>query len=115
MARVWRRFKATTDSNHQLEVAPSILSRACYVSRANQAWFGDITYIWTRQGWLYLTVLNDLHALRIVGWAMSEQIDRHLVLGVLRMAIGTRRPVAGLVLHTVRGSKYASRDYRLAL
>ena len=76
---------------------------------------GDITYIWTRQGWLYLAVLIDLHARRVVGWAMSPQIDRHLVLGALRMAIGTRRPKAGLLHHTDRGSQYASRDYRQAL
>ena len=65
---------------------------------------GDITYIWTRQGWLYLAVLIDLHARRVVGWAMSPQIDRHLVLGALRMAIGMRRPTAGLLHHTDRGS-----------
>ena len=115
VARARRLFKATTDSNHQLEVAPNLLSRAFHASRPNKAWVGDITYLWTRQGWLYLAILIDLHARRVVGWAMSEQIDRHLVLGALRMAIGMRRPKAGLLHHTDRGSQYASRDYRQAL
>jgi transposase InsO family protein len=70
VARARRHFKATTDSNHQLEVAPNLLSRAFHASRPNKAWVGDITYIWTRQGWLYLAVLIDLHARRVVGWAM---------------------------------------------
>ena len=113
--RARKRFKATTDSQHTLKVAPNLLDRAFQVAGPNQAWVGDITYIWTRQGWLYLAVLLDLHSRRVVGWATSALIDRHLVLAALRMALGTRRPPPGLLHHTDRGSQYASGDYQDAL
>jgi transposase InsO family protein len=113
--RAQRRFKVTTDSAHTFDVAPNILDRNFSAASPNQAWVGDITYVWTREGWLYLAVLIDLHSRRVVGWGISEHIDRHLVLDALAMALGTRRPAPGLVHHTDRGSQYASNDYRKAL
>lgn len=114
-ARGRRRFKATTDSRHRFAVAPNVLQRNFAAERPNEAWVGDITYVHTRQGWLYLAVLLDLHSRRVVGWATSRFIDRTLFLSALRMALGARRPQAGLVHHTDRGSQYASNDYRKAL
>lgn len=114
-ARGRRKFRATTDSNHTHEVAPNLLERNFSTTQANTAWVGDITYVPTREGWLYLAVLIDLYSRRVVGWATGQHIDRHLVLRALHMAIGLRRPARGLIHHTDRGSQYASRDYRQAL
>lgn len=114
-ARGRRRFKATTDSRHRHPIAPNLLERDFSPAGPNQAWVGDITYIPTRQGWLYLAVLVDLWSRRVVGYATSARIDRHLVLDALKMAQGLRRPAPGLVHHTDRGSQYASNDYRAAL
>lgn len=105
----------TTDSNHRLPVAPNLLGRAFERTAPNQAWVGDITYVRTDEGWLYLATLLDLYSRKVVGWSMSDKIDRHLVLGALEMAALTRRPGAGLIHHTDRGSQYASADYRQAL
>lgn len=114
-ARGRRRYRATTDSNHSFDIAPNVLQRNFSASRPNKVWVGDITYIPTREGWLYLAVLIDLHSRRVVGWSIAERIDRHLVLGALRMALGARKPPRGLIHHTDRGSQYASNDYRRAL
>lgn len=105
----------TTDSNHRLPVAPNLLDRAFERSAPNQAWVGDITYVRTDEGWLYLATLLDLYSRKVVGWSMSDKIDRHLVLGALEMAAFNRKPAAGLIHHTDRGSQYASGDYREAL
>ena len=94
---------------------PNLRSSAFHANRRNKAWVGDITYVWTRQDWLYLAVLITLHARHVFGCAMSEQVDCCLVIGALRMPIGTRHPKAGLLHQTDRGSQYASRDYRQAL
>lgn len=111
-----RRFvPKTTDSNHALPVAPNILDRSFNQTAPDQAWVGDITYIRTSEGWLYLATLLDLYSRRVVGWAMSDTIDRHLVLDALKMAVVNRRPGPGLIHHTDRGSQYASGDYRKAL
>lgn len=111
-----RRFvPKTTDSNHALPVAPNLLDRNFHQAAPDQAWVGDITYVRTGEGWLYLATLLDLHSRRVVGWAMSETIDRHLVLDALKMAVVNRRPSSGLIHHTDRGSQYASGDYRKAL
>ena len=111
-ARGRRRFKATTDSKHAFPIAPNILARNFTAELPNQAWVGDITYVPTREGWLYLAVLIDLYSRKVVGWAMSSRIDRKLVLTALSMAKGQRRPRPGLVHHTDRGSQYASEDYQ---
>lgn len=107
-----RRFKATTDSNHALPVAENILDRKFEVDAPNVAWVTDITYVWTSEGWLYLAAILDLFSRRVVGFAMSERIDRALVLEALTAAVGRRVPNAGLVHHSDRGSQYASNDYQ---
>jgi putative transposase len=110
-----RRFKATTDSKHALPVAENVLDRKFEVEAPNVAWATDITYVWTSEGWLYLAAILDLFSRRVVGFAMSERIDRQLVLDALRDAVGRRLPNAGLVHHSDRGSQYASGDYQNAL
>lgn len=107
-----KRGPVTTDSRHGYGVAPNVLARHFNVVQPNQAWAGDITYIWTAEGWLYLSVLLDLYSRRVVGWAMSSQIDTSLVEDALQMALGRRQPSTGLVHHTDRGSQYASHAYR---
>ena len=110
-----RRFKATTDSKHNLPVAENVLDRKFEADAPDIAWATDITYVWTAEGWLYLAAILDLFSRRVVGCAMSDRIDRALVLDALRMAVGRRVPNAGLVHHSDRGSQYASGDYQTAL
>ena len=117
IARRKRRFRpTTTDSNHRQPVAENLLNRSFERTSPNQAWVGDITYIPTGEGWLYLAVLIDLFSRRVVGWAMSDRIDRQLTLNALEMAIVNRgRAVKDVLHHSDRGSQYASADYRQAL
>ena len=110
-----RRFKATTDSKHALPVAENVLDRNFEVDAPDVAWATDITYVWTAEGWLYLAAILDLFSRRVVGFAMSEHIDRALVIEALRVAVGRRVPNAGLMHHSDRGSQYASGDYQAAL
>ena len=110
-----RRFRTTTDSNHNLPIAPNLLKRDFTALRPNQSWVTDITYLWTQQGWLYLAIVIDLFSRRVVGWATSRNVDRHLALDALNMALVNRRPGKGLVHHSDRGSTYASDDYRNVL
>ncbi len=109
------RFTATTDSQHKQPVAPNILLRAFQVPTLNTVWVGDVTYIWTWAGWLYLAVIIDLASRRVVGWASSERNDTALAVAALEAAIASRRPRRGLLHHTDRGSPYASRAYREVL
>jgi len=110
-----RRFKATTDSGHALPVADNILDRTFEVDAPDVAWVTDITYVRTDEGWLYLAAILDLFSRRVVGHAMSERIDRELVLRALRDAVGRRDPDEHLLHHSDRGSQYASGDYQVAL
>ena len=110
-----RKFKVATDSQHNLPVAPNLLAGRFSWERPDQAWAGDITNISTEEGWLYLAVLLDLCSRRVVGWAMSQRITRHLTLKALQMAVQRRRPLPGLIHHTDQGSQYASQDYQNAL
>lgn len=102
----------TTDSRHGYGVAPNILNREFNVTKPNEAWVGDITYLWTQEGWLYLAVLLDLYSRKVVGWSLSSHVDADLVKGALEMAIGRRHPEPALIHHTDRGSQYASHAYR---
>jgi putative transposase len=106
------RGPVTTDSQPGYGVADNVLARQFDVAQPDQAWAGAITYIWTAEGWLYLSVLVDLYSRKVVGWAMSRQIDTARVHKSLEMALGRRRPAAGLVHHSDRGSQYASHTYR---
>jgi len=110
-----RRFRATTDSQHRFPVAPNVLMRDFDVEAPNIAWVADITYLATLEGWLYLAVILDLFSRKVVGYAMSERIDRELVLEALRKALVQRPGTLDLVQHSDRGSQYASHDYRDAL
>jgi putative transposase len=115
VARMRRRFRTTTDSKHDFPIAPNVLDRDFTASAPDRAWVTDITFLWTAQGWLYLAAILDLFSRRVVGWATSQNVDRHLALAALDTALARRRPAAGLVHHSDRGSTYASSDYRKAL
>ena len=110
-----RRFRATTDSRHRLAVAENRLERRFDVDRPNAVWAADITYIWTKEGWLYLAVVLDLFSRRIVGWSMQKTLERSLVLHAMYMALRSRQPGPGLLHHSDRGSQYASGDYQALL
>ena len=114
-ARIKRRFVKTTDSKHDFPIAPNLLQRDFTADAPNEVWVGDITYLDTREGWLYLAVLIDLYSRRVVGWAMSERLDTALAMGALNMALARRKPPRGLTHHTDRGCQYASHDYRRLL
>ena len=111
-ARQRRRFVATTDSTHQFRVAPNLLHRNFEASAPNKVWAGDVTFISTAEGWLYLAVLIDLFSRRVVGWAMSDKNDEALTSKALQMAIDQRAPARGLIHHTDRGTTYASTEYQ---
>ena len=104
-ARQKRRFKRTTDSHHAFPIAPNLLEQDFSAERPNQKWNADISYVWTSEGWLYLAVVLDLFARRVVGWAVSDRLHKELALEALRKALAIRRPGEGLTHHA--DSKYA--------
>jgi putative transposase len=110
-----RKYKVTTDSNHTLAVAPNLLDRDFSATAPNQKWAGDITYIWTSEGWLYLAVILDLYSRRIIGWAVSSRMKRDLAIQALDMAVALRQPPKDRIHHTDRGSQYCSHDYQKRL
>jgi transposase InsO family protein len=110
-----RKFRVTTDSKHNLPVAPNRLQRQFTVTRPDAVWLSDITYVWTREGWLYLAGVLDLYSRRIVGCAMSHRVDGDLTLTALRQALGRRWPQPGLLHHSDQGKQYAARDYQQLL
>lgn len=111
-----RRFRVrTTDSNHDQPIAPNRLAEAPAPKAPNQLWAADITYVASAQGWVYVAAILDLYSRRIVGWAVSSQINTALVLAALERARCHRQPPAGLIFHSDRGVQYASREYRSAL
>jgi transposase InsO family protein len=114
-ARRRRCLRMTTRSAAGHPVAPNHLNRQFSVHHLNTVWAGDITYLWTREGWLYLAVLLDLCSRRIVGWACSDRITRELALSALAMAVQQRRPSQGLLHHSDRGSQYTCADYQAEL
>lgn len=114
-ARHKKKFRATTDSRHNLPVAPNLLAQRFVAEGPDEVWLADVSYIWTDEGWLYLACVLDLCSRLIVGWAMSERNDRKLVMSALGMAYFRRRPAHGLIHHSDRGSVYCSRDYQRLL
>lgn len=114
-ARQKHRFKKTTDSHHAFPVAPNIIAQDFAATGPNQKWGADISYIWTREGWMYLAVVLDLFARRVVGWAVSDRLHRRRALQALEKAITMRRPPKGLIHHSDRGSQYCSLDYQARL
>ena len=111
-----KRFRvSTTDSNHDFPVAPNVVNRDFAAAKADEVWLTDITYVPTREGWLYLAAVEDLYSRRVVGWSMGTAMESRLVADALEMAVKQRYPDAGLVAHSDRGSQYASEHYRRAL
>jgi len=111
-AKAARKYKATTNSNHNLPVAPNLLEQDFTATAPNQKWVSDITYIATDEGWLYLAVVLDLYARRVVGWAMSERMTATLVCDALQMALWRRKRPSGVIVHSDRGSQYCSSAHR---
>lgn len=114
-AKAARKFRAPTNSNHTLPVAENLLQQNFSAQRPNQVWVGDITYIGTDEGWLYLAVVMDLFSRKVVGWSMSERMTATLVCDALRMALFRRKRPRGTIMHTDRGSQYCSREHRALL
>jgi putative transposase len=114
-ARHKRRFKATTDSKHALPVAANVLERNFAAALPNRVWSADLTYVWTDEGWLYLAVVLDLFNREVVGWAIKPRMSSDIVIDALTMAWFRRRPEAGLIHHSDRGSQYASQAFQAKL
>jgi transposase InsO family protein len=114
-AKAAHKYKATTNSNHNLPVAPNLLEQDFSATAPNQKWVSDITYIATDEGWLYLAVVLDLHSRLVVGWAMSERMTAKLVCDALQMALWRRKRPRGVIVHSDRGSQYCSGDYQRLL
>lgn len=110
-----RKYKATTNSSHDKQVAENFLNQKFQSKELNKIWVSDITYIWTKEGWLYLTVILDLFSRRIVGWSTSEKISANFVLAAIRQALLNRTPVEDMIFHSDRGSQYASEDVKSLL
>ena len=114
-ARTRKRFVRTTDSKHALAVARNVLDRSFDPEGPNESWCADITYVGTREGWLYLAVVVDLFRRKVVGWSRDDSMESRLVVDALSMALARRRPGAGLLAHSDRGSQYASEHYQRVL
>ena len=112
IARYPKRFKVTTDSNHNEAISPNRLDRHFDVAAPNQVWTTDITYVWTLEGWLYVAVVIDLFSRQVVGWAIDDHMRTSLCVKALQMAFWRRKPEAGVLHHSDRGSQYASQEYR---
>jgi putative transposase len=115
VAKTARKFRCTTDSNHDLPVAENLLERDFSPAAANETWVTDITYIPTREGWLYLAAVEDLYSRRVVGWSMADHLESRLVVDALELAVQRRLPQEGLLAHSDRGSQYASEHYQRLL
>lgn len=114
-AKAATKFKVTTDSKHDMPVAPNHLGRDFHAPAPNQKWVGDITYLWTDEGWVYLAVLIDLFSRAVIGWSLSHRMTRQLVCDTLTMALWRRGFPKGVLLHSDRGSQYCSADYQQLL
>lgn len=114
-AKQKKKFKVTTDSKHSLPVAPNLLNRQFKVDEPDKVYVADLTYIWTQEGWLYLAVVLDLFSRQVVGWSLNSRMTKQLVMDALRMAYWRRKPGAGLLFHSDRGSQYCSCDFQKML
>ena len=114
-AKAAKKYKATTNSNHTLPVAPNLLEQNFEADVPDQKWVSDITYIWTEEGWLYLAVVLELFSRRVVGWAMAERMTAVLVCDALKMALWRRKLPKGVIVHSDRGSQYCSAAHRKLL
>lgn len=114
-AKAAKKFKVTTDSKHSLPVAPNILGRDFSATAPNQKWVGDITYLWTDEGWMYLAVIVELFSRAVIGWSLSQRMTRKLVCDALTMALWRRGFPKGVLVHHDRGSQYCSAEYQQLL
>jgi putative transposase len=112
VAKAARKFKVSTDSNHRLPVAPNLLGQNFDADKPNQKWAGDITYLYTSEGWLYLAVMIDSHSRAVIGWSMSTRMTADLVCDALSMTLWHRGFPKGVIVHSDRGSQYCSKTYR---
>lgn len=114
-AKAAKKYKATTNSNHKLPVAPNVLNQDFSAEKPNIKWVSDITYIWTDEGWLYLAVVMDLYSRMVLGWAMSDRMTSALVIDAMKMALWRRKMPRNVIVHSDRGSQYCSHDYQSLL
>ena len=114
-SKVRRKYRVTTDSKHHFPIAPNLLERNFTAEAPDKVWVSDITYLATRTGWLYLTVIIDLFSRMVVGWALSSSLSHEMVVTALKRAINRRRPGDGLIFHSDRGVQYACADFRKEL
>lgn len=114
-SKIRRKYRVTTDSKHTFPVSPNLLERKFTAAAPDKAWVSDITYLATRTGWLYLTVIIDLFSRLVVGWALSSSLSHEMVIAALKRAICRRRPGKGLIFHSDRGVQYACADFRKEL
>jgi transposase InsO family protein len=114
-AKAAKKFKATTNSKHNLPVAPNVLQQDFTAANPNEKWVGDITYLWTDEGWMYLATVIDLYSRMVVGWAMSERMTAALVCDALTMALWRRDRPKSVIFHSDRGSQYCSHDFQRLL
>ncbi len=112
VAKAARKFKATTNSNHKLPVAPNLLEQNFHAGKPNQKWVSDITYISTDEGWLFLAAVMDLYSRKLIGWSLSERMTSALVTDALMMALWNRKMPKGVIVHSDRGSQYCSKVYQ---
>ena len=110
-AKTKRKFKATTDSRHSFPVAPNLLNQNFETDAPNKIWAGDISYIQTDEGWLYLAVLMDLYSRKIIGWSMKSTLAKEIVLDALLMAVWRRNPKQEVIIHSDQGSQYGSDEW----
>jgi transposase InsO family protein len=115
LAKTKKKFKVTTDSKHNLNVSPNLLARNFNPETVNQAWCGDITYIHTNEGWLFLATVIDLYSRKIIGWSMNKRMKKSLVVDAIDMALRKRKTATGLIFHSDRGSQYCSIEFRKVL
>ena len=111
-AKAAKKFKATTNSNHSLPVAPNLLQQNFSAAKPNEKWVSDITYLWTNEGWVYLAVVLDLYSRKVVGWSTAARMTTDLVSSALKNALEERNYPTGVILHSDRGSQYCSHDYQ---
>jgi len=114
-AKAAKKFKATTNSNHKLPVAPNLLNQNFSASKPNEKWVTDITYIWTDEGWLYLATVMDLYSRKLIGWSLSERMTTKLVVDALMMALWNRKMPKQVIVHSDRGSQYCAFEYQKLL
>jgi len=114
-AKTKRRFKITTNSKHNHPAAPNLVKQEFVAEKPNQLWTSDITYLWTIEGWLYLSVILDVYSRQIVGWAMKKRLTKGLVISAFKQALSHRTPARDMILHSDQGSQYASGDFQSLL